>query len=291
MKKLSMLVGAGLLSASLAHAAGPFDGWTKNGTAALNSTGDVLQLTPGAPGGSAGSAWAPTTVSFAKDFSLSFDFSIFGGSAADGLAVVFQRASAGTSALGNAGGGLGYEGISNSVAVVFDTFDNGYSSDSAGANVGYAFGGNMNDGGSTGFSPTTSSGVPAAWSLLPSNWLRSNETDPLNVDPWYVWVNYDADNGAGFGTLSVRMSLDADPANSIEVESFQSNQWATKLGGSLEGVNFGFTAATGSLTDNHNIEHVLMSQTTVPEPESVALVLAGLAVIGGMGRRRARAHV
>ena len=103
-----------------------------NGNATLLAPGE-LQLTNGGTW-ERGSAWDPNTVDLTQNFS--FTFSMYFGtntSGADGMAFVLQ--SAGTTAIGNDGGNLGYGGLATfdeaagvsitpSVAVEFDTFQN-----------------------------------------------------------------------------------------------------------------------------------------------------------------------
>jgi len=65
-----------------------------------------------------------------QSFTTNFSFQMT-SAAADGMAFVIQNGSA--TALGAAGGGLGYEGIGNSVAVKFDIYSNaGEGTDSTG---------------------------------------------------------------------------------------------------------------------------------------------------------------
>ena len=90
------------------------------------STTPVLRLTP-ATTGQAGAAYSPTPVTLGGGgvFSTAFQFRFTntGGIApADGITFVLAASSAG---LGGAGGGLGYLGVPNSVAIEFDTFNNG----------------------------------------------------------------------------------------------------------------------------------------------------------------------
>ncbi len=91
------------------------------GTAA-QIAGTKLQLTDGGPT-EAGSIWAKTKVGVAA-FTTQFSIQMAAGTAftADGMTFTIQNASA--TALGGAGGALGYTGITNSVAVKFDLFDN-----------------------------------------------------------------------------------------------------------------------------------------------------------------------
>src|SRR5262249_10165885 len=83
-------------------------------------TTDLLQLT-NAPG-QAGSAFSNTRFTVGN-FTSTFDVRLHEGTQpdyADGFAFVLQ--SNGPTALGSAGAGIGYQGIGNSVAVVFSTF-------------------------------------------------------------------------------------------------------------------------------------------------------------------------
>lgn len=279
-KNVLTLVAAGWLASS-AYAAdvGDFTTWTRNGSTTLDASTTVLQLTTlsdgSIPFGAAGSAWAPTKVSFAHDFSLSFNFTIEGGSGADGFALVFQKAAAGTAALGAAGGDLGYSGVGNSFGFVFDTWDNGLGfsqSDSAGHNVGWVEGGVM--------SPVSGGTSAADLSFLGASGLRG-------ASPRFAQVNYEANlGGGGYGQLSLYLS--ADGVSYQLVEARGTTNWAGTFGGSVEDVTFGFTAGTGAANDRHNISAVFLEQATpaVPEPESVALVLAGLTVAGVVLRRR-----
>ena len=91
-----------------------------NGSAAVNGSG--IRLT--SAGSQAGSAWYQNKVKVADGFIADFTFTItpVTNPFSDGLAFVIQNV--GTSALGGSGGGIGYDGISNSVAVEFDTHQN-----------------------------------------------------------------------------------------------------------------------------------------------------------------------
>lgn len=62
------------------------------------------------------------------NFTTQFQFQIAGGQGtdgADGFALVLQNSGSGANALGNPGGNLGYASILNSIAIEFDTYDNG----------------------------------------------------------------------------------------------------------------------------------------------------------------------
>lgn len=88
-----------------------------NGGASI--TGNVLQLTDGGTV-EARSAWFSAKVPVNR-FATDFTFQLL-NPAADGFTFTIQNL--GTSALGGAGGSLGYQGISKSVAVKFDLYNN-----------------------------------------------------------------------------------------------------------------------------------------------------------------------
>jgi hypothetical protein len=100
-------------------------------TAGLNlvgsaaQAGNLVRLTNDF--GQAGALWYTNPVTVGLGFTTQFQFqitnSLNGG--ADGLAFVIQNSPAGNGALGVAGGGIGYSGIPNSLAVEFDTWNNG----------------------------------------------------------------------------------------------------------------------------------------------------------------------
>ncbi len=107
----------------------PASGLEWNGSAAL--TGGSLELTDGGLG-EAGSAYYATPVNI-QAFSTDFNFQLT-NAAADGFTFTIQNA--GPTALGGHGGGLGYAGIHDSVAIKFDLYNNaGEGSDSIGIYV------------------------------------------------------------------------------------------------------------------------------------------------------------
>jgi hypothetical protein len=98
-----------------------FDGWQLNGSSVRD--GAALVLTAANANGAAGSAFYTSPLA-SSSLDVSFDFTIDGGSGADGLALVLANPSSATPAsLGNAGGGLGFTGIGG-IAVAFDTYQN-----------------------------------------------------------------------------------------------------------------------------------------------------------------------
>lgn len=100
-------------------------GWCINGTAQTSAVADQYILTQDALWQN-GSVWNATPINLNDDFDKRF--SVYLGSndgGADGLVFVLQNAGTGTQALGGAGVGLGYVGISPSVGVELDTWQNG----------------------------------------------------------------------------------------------------------------------------------------------------------------------
>jgi hypothetical protein len=122
----------GSARASLVGSAIPLDG--------------VIQLDP-PEGGPPGAIWRDKPISLLSSFEVRFDFTLAAGTQpqADGVALVIQTN--GTGAIGDGGGGLGYEGL-NGVASVVQTYinnrvglnldSNPYEAKAAPANLGAA---------------------------------------------------------------------------------------------------------------------------------------------------------
>jgi hypothetical protein len=114
----------------------------RNGTADIIVSGRsrqrILRLTTGGYR-QAGSAWAKPRIDLNQSFESSFKAYLHHSApGADGIAFLVQTE--GPRALGGWGGGLGYRGIRHSVAVEFDTFQNG--TDPSNNHVAVVLGGN-----------------------------------------------------------------------------------------------------------------------------------------------------
>ncbi|MBE0661891.1 MAG: HYR domain-containing protein [Bacteroidales bacterium] len=101
-----------------------FTGWSQyviNGNA-ISLGNDCFRLTP-ALTFQAGSVWFQNKITLNSDFEVTgtLNFGILDANGADGIAFVLQPVCNG---LGTAGGGIGYQGISPSLAVEFDTWQN-----------------------------------------------------------------------------------------------------------------------------------------------------------------------
>jgi hypothetical protein len=219
---------------------------TLNGSAAGASTvdGNVLRLTPNS-GNQAGSAYLTQTIPLppGSSFASSFCFRIGPAAGADGLAFVVQ--SQGATALGNPGGGIGYQNVSPSVAVQFDTYPDALPEDHLGIDVNGAL--------------DTGASVAAGFDL-DSNTLLC------------AWVDYLAS-----GTLEVRI------ANSTTRPAAATLSTALDVPATV-GANafFGFSAGTGGEIDAHDIVNWTLQVNTVQIPTlgTTALVLFGLALAG-----------
>ncbi|MCX6597600.1 MAG: hypothetical protein NTV70_14665 [Acidobacteria bacterium] len=232
-----------------------------NGSA--SKSGNTLRLTPASyyQGGSAFST-SPVALSSAGSFSTYFQFRIgnngsFGdsdGPGADGLAFVLQSQA---NTAGSAGGGIGYGGLSPSLAIEFDTFWNG--GDPNGNHVGINVNGD-----------------------LQSVASKTEATRFNDGDSWHAWVDY---NGAS-GLLEVRWSqTKTRPVASMLTNSVN----LTSVFGGSPNVFAGFTAATGLGVSEHDIlswefRDDFRPISSVPEP-GTSLVAA--AILGGLFWRRA----
>jgi hypothetical protein len=191
-------------------------GVTLNGSSTINGT--RLRLTDGG-GTEAGSAFFTTPINV-TNFTTDFSFQLTNPNA-DGMTFTLQGT--GPTALGPAGGGLGYgpdtpggtAGIAKSVAVKFDLYNNaGEGTNSTGMYV-------------SGVSPTT-----------PALDMTSSGVNLHSGDPFNVHMTYD-------GT-TLKMTI-TDAVN--QSQNFSTN-WTINIPATVGGntANVGFTAGTGGLT-------------------------------------------
>jgi hypothetical protein len=199
-----------------------------NGNATISGTSTNLSLTTTSPTFQASSAWFPTPVNI-QNFTTDFSFQTSAGSpTADGLTFTLQNQ--GTTALGGAGGNLGY-GLTTtpSVAVKFDLYsNNGEGVDSTGLYL-------------NGKSPT-----------IPAVDMTGSGIDLHSGDIFKVHMSYD---GANL-TMTITDATKATSPFSVT--------WTVDIVGTV-GANTafaGFTGATGGYTSNQNILSWTMTSGT-----------------------------
>ncbi|HWF19466.1 MAG TPA: Ig-like domain-containing protein [Verrucomicrobiae bacterium] len=199
----------------------PMD-WVFNGYGTGSTlTNNVLTLTDGtlSEGRSAWYGW-PQVIT---NFSASFVYRDTGGGGADGFTFVLQNSPAGTAALGSGGGGLGYAGIANSVALEFNIY--------APNTVGIA----LQSGGAVSppFTPTT----------------------PLNIasgDPIQVNISY----SAGVAQLALTDLTTLESTNfTLDATSVLGDTFENILGTNIAYV--GFTGGDGGVASTQTISNLL----------------------------------
>lgn len=192
-----------------------------NGSASVQN--NVLQLTPNGAN-QAGSAWLkdPLPVSATTSFTSRFVFRMNGsGDGADGMTFTLQNDH--STALGSGGGGLGYEGILESLAIELDTYAGGTD-----PNANHV-------------------AVITRGLVSPHNITYTAPFDLENGAAHTLWVEYD---GAA-DILRVYLAqgdVTQQPANAIITLQ---NVILDQLVGASTWI--GFTAATGGSTNTHEV--------------------------------------
>jgi len=226
------------------------------GTATATNTNGVLQLTTSAPG-QVGSAWYSVLQPVAGGFSTTFTFRMLNPSEppADGIAFVIQNSDAGTSALGGAGGGIGYQNIPNSLAIEFDTFQNFYDPNANHIAI-QSCGTTPNSADHTATYQSGDSSVPcqiAMASTLPANLVLS-DGNPHTVRIDYSLTQCDGEICVQNPNISV--SVDGNSVLSgISVNlSTLLTLASTTEGGPLDSAIVGLTGATGDAYETQDIQ-------------------------------------
>jgi hypothetical protein len=213
-----------------------------------------LQLTKATS--SSGAGWLNYGISTTQSFSTSFSFSLVGndsGKMADGIALAFQNVGNGSSITGNGGGDVGYWNIggsgSSAVGSVIRTWDN-------------------NDYG------LSTDGVvqglkQASWNFGALNNVTGTQTVTYNAATHELKMT---------GTFSDALG------HTLSVSDVDTIDLSAKFGSTMF---VGFTGGTGGTDADQRITS--FSVSAVPEPETYAMMLAGLGLVGFAARRRKQA--
>jgi hypothetical protein len=237
-----------------------------NGSAA--AAGTVLRLTNTGTF-EAGSAWYTAGQRVQGGFATTFQFQITRGlqGGGDGFAFVIQNSS--TTALGLSGGYLGYAGVSsnpgipNSIAIEFDTIQNGNFHDPNSNHISVHTRGTLPNDADEAFSLGATTSIP--------------DINDGNIHQ--IMIEYAP------GTLQIFMDDNLTPRLTV----------AVNLGTLLnldDGRAFvGFTAGTGTATEDHDILNWSFTESpakAVPEPSTFVLLCTGFLGVFGYCRRRER---
>ncbi|MEO8037774.1 MAG: PEP-CTERM sorting domain-containing protein [Betaproteobacteria bacterium] len=163
--------------------------------------------------------------------------------------IAFVLQSGGTSAIGSGGGGIGLEGL-DAVASIIHTFGNNH--------VGF-----------------TGSGDPFSVQDAPTDLGAAMSITGFQT------VSYDS-----IGKMMFMTGIITVDGTDFEVSDVLSVDLEARFGSSMY---VGFTGATGSLSSDQRITDFSLAPAPVPEPETYALMLAGLGLVGWQLRRRRHA--
>jgi hypothetical protein len=247
-------------------------------TTTTTSDGAVLRVTP-ATGGQSGAAYSTTAVPLGPGDTFStvfqFRFTDPGGiDPADGITFVLAATATG---LGSGGGFIGYGGVPNSVAIEFDTFNNGGGDGNSSNHVGIDTNGVLTD-----------TSLTNVYGMQTCNFSASTINTAAgcmsNGNVWTATITYDGSN------LSVNLKDSAEGSTFNAISSFPIDI-KSFLGTSNAFV--GFTSGTGAGWENHDILNWTFSNSatlpgTVPEPGTWVLLGSGLLLVPLVSRLRRR---
>merc|ERR1712070_290662 len=190
----------------------------------------ALRLTDDFKHGAKASAWIPLSI-IDDDFAFSthIKYRIYGHShAGDGMAFVMQQDPQGADALGASNGNLGiYRGVKSALVIEMDSYNNG-----AGFKDSYKYAIHVTN--------IKHDGTIVELAEVETTFRNSESVSGG------LWVDYDGE------TLSVSHSAtDANSKPSSPIATARID--LSTFFDSMEPLYYGFTAATGGATDNHDV--------------------------------------
>ena len=243
-----------------------------NAATAVTSDGTVLRVTP-ATGSQSGAVYSTTPVPLGSNatFSTQFQFRFTnpgGWDPADGITFLLAT---NTTGLGGQGVGIGYQGVGgNSVAIEFDTYDNGSFDGNSSNHVAINTNGALTDTDLTNVYGNASCGFPIGGTPDQNSYLAPGCMS--NGDLWTVNISYDGAH------LTVTLT---DPAEGTTFTAI--NNYAINLA-SILGQNtafVGFSSGTGAGWENHDIVNWTFANTSqISGTPTAAPALSGWAMAG-----------
>lgn len=256
-----------------------------NGTASVpTGTTSVLRLTTNV-GGQDGSAWYTSPQNVQNGFTTTFQFRFTNPSAppADGIAFVIQNSTSGVNALGGGGGSIGYggttdgsnvlNGIANSLAIEFDTYNNG--SGISDPNANHVAVQSCGAGANSSWHIKNCDGTSVAPGAYGTSNLGIQPNLPVTLsDGNYhtVTIQYNAFNAttpapcapavSSTNNLCIYIDQTASPILTVKTD-------LSALGLNLGNAFVGFTAATGYFYETHDILNWTFTTPTQMQTQTI----------------------
>ena len=209
-----------LLLPQLAHA----QNYNTRGSAYNISGTDCYKLTNAGTRNSNGAVWYTDKLDLTRDFTINLTMN-FGNQDANGAdGIVFVLQTVGNMALGNTGGGMGFEGFSPSFGIEFDTYQNG--TEPTYDHIAYLRDGNVFHNNSKHIAG------PVQMSALNFN-TEDNQDHQVKI----VWIK-------STGVLSVYFDCSLRISQKVDLVSILGNS---------NSVFWGFTGGTGGYTNNQTV--------------------------------------